>query len=152
MIGEVLTGLPPYGDRAVRFACSCADGSTPMARVDRARMAQVITNLVVNAEHHGSGDVEVRCVDDDNGVRIDVLDDGAGVAPEHVGELFMPFARFSDRSDSTGLGLAICRAIVEAHGGSIEYGREPEGRTRFSVWVPVAGPTEQRIREGIAHA
>jgi signal transduction histidine kinase len=68
---------------------------------------------------------------------IDVLDEGSGVQPEHVHELFLPFARFSTRTDSTGLGLAICRTIVEAHGGTIRYSRVQGGRrTRFRVRLP----------------
>ena len=53
-----------------------------------------------------------------------------------VSQLFLPFARFSTRSDSTGLGLAICRTIVEAHGGAIDYSRIAGGRTRFRVRIP----------------
>ena len=105
----------------------------PTVRVDRNRMLQVFGNLVVNAIHHGDGDVELRCHGGEGHVFVDVLDHGDGVAPEHVNELFLPFSRFSTRSDSTGLGLAICRTIVEAHGGSIDYDRVPGGRTRFRV-------------------
>ncbi|MCZ4495444.1 MAG: Osmosensitive channel histidine kinase KdpD [Thermoleophilia bacterium] len=104
--------------------------------VDRNRMLQVLVNLTTNALHHGTGDIEVRCWLDEKCAVVDVLDDGDGVAPEHVNELFLPFARFSQRTDSTGLGLAICRAIVEAHGGTIDYGRTKEGRTRFRLRMP----------------
>lgn len=104
--------------------------------VDRNRMLQVLSNLVVNAIRHGRGDVELRSSRSGTNVLIDVIDGGDGVAPEHVPELFLPFARFSSRTDSTGLGLAICRTIVEAHGGTIDYDRIDHGRTRFRVCLP----------------
>ncbi len=113
----------------------------PMVTVDRNRMLQVFGNLVVNAVHHGAGDVEVHCYAHEAGALVDVIDDGPGVAPEHVHELFLPFARFSTRSDSTGLGLAICRTIVEAHGGAIDYARIAGGRTRFRVRIPTRRST-----------
>ncbi len=108
----------------------------PHVTVDRNRMLQVFANLVVNAVHHGDGDIVVRCHATDGSALVDVIDGGPGVAPEHVHELFLPFARFSTRSDSTGLGLAICRTIVEAHGGLIAYDRIPVRRTRFRVRIP----------------
>lgn len=132
LVVDALRGIGPSEDR--RIALQVDDD--PMVTVDRNRMLQVFTNLVVNAVHHGDGDVEVRCHSVDSSALVDVIDDGPGVAPEHVHELFLPFARFSTRSDSTGLGLAICRTIVEAHGGSIDYERIAGGRTRFRVRLP----------------
>ena len=132
LVADALRGIAPPGER--RIALQVDDD--PMVIVDRNRMLQVFGNLVVNAVHHGEGDVEVRCHSVEAGALIDVIDDGAGVAPEHVHELFLPFARFSTRSDSTGLGLAICRTIVEAHGGAIDYARIAGGRTRFRVRIP----------------
>lgn len=104
----------------------------------------MIANLAVNAVRHGEGHVVLEtCVDGDRAV-LRVLDDGPGVAPEHVNELFLPFARFSTRSDSTGLGLAICRTLVEAHEGTIDYTRTRDGRTCFVVTLPiVASPVRQ---------
>ncbi len=105
---------------------------------DSNRVMQVVSNLVVNAIRHGEGAIEVDATTRGGRLLIDVLDDGDGVPPEHVRELFLPFSRFSTRSDSTGLGLAICRTIVEAHGGTIGYARIA-GRTRFRVELPNAG-------------
>ena len=115
----------------------------PLLHVDRNRMLQVIGNLLNNAVRHGSGAIDLACriVEDEacrHEVVLEVLDDGPGVDPDHVHELFLPFACFSSRTDSTGLGLAICRTIVEAHGGTIDYDRTLDGRTRFCVRMPVA--------------
>ena len=108
----------------------------PLVRVDRLRMLQVIANLVVNAVRHGRGNVIVQTDVEPGRAVLRVLDDGPGVAPEHVNELFLPFARFSTRSDSTGLGLAICRTLVEAHEGTIDYTRTSDARTCFVVTLP----------------
>jgi signal transduction histidine kinase len=134
---DAIVGIDPGADRAIRIDVR----HDPWVRVDRLRMLQVVANLVMNGVRHGRGDVVVQ-VDDDHGQAVlRVLDDGDGVDPEHVGELFLPFARFSTRSDSTGLGLAICRTIVEAHGGSIRYARVDDARTCFSVELPMDGST-----------
>jgi signal transduction histidine kinase len=113
----------------------------PDVVVDRNRMLQVLSNLIVNAIRHGAGDIAVRCARDGSHVVFDVIDEGSGVAPEHVPELFLPFARFSTRPDSTGLGLAICRSIIEAHGGTVDYDRIAPARTRFRVRLPDRQPS-----------
>jgi signal transduction histidine kinase len=108
-----------------------------LVRVDRMRMLQVVTNLVVNAIRHGAGDIVVTTDVDQEHALIRVFDEGSGIRPEHLDELFLPFARFSTRTDSTGLGLAICRALVEAHGGAITYSRTADDRTCFTVELPL---------------
>ncbi len=132
LVIDALRGIQPHEDRRISLQID----DDPMVTVDRNRMLQVFGNLIVNAMHHGEGDVDVRCHSIEAGALVDVVDHGSGVAMEHVHELFLPFARFSTRSDSTGLGLAICRTIVEAHSGTIEYERIAGGRTRFRVRIP----------------
>jgi signal transduction histidine kinase len=65
-----------------------------------------------------------------------VSDEGAGVAPFERDRIFQPFRRGQD-SASTGVGLAICRAIVEAHGGTITAEGAPGGGARFRFTMPV---------------
>ena len=103
---------------------------------DRMRVMQVVVNLVTNAMRHGAGNVAVEIDQSGSFGVLRVLDDGDGIARENLDELFLPFARFSTRADSTGLGLAICRALVEAQGGSIRYSRVG-ARTCFTVMLPV---------------
>ncbi|MCB0878334.1 MAG: GAF domain-containing sensor histidine kinase, partial [Thermoleophilia bacterium] len=114
LVDDALTGIELPEGRTIRTEAD----TEARAYVDRNRILQVVTNLITNALRHGAGDVVVRVHGSRSYVYIDVVDDGAGVAPEHEPELFLPFASFSSRPDSTGLGLAICRTIVEAHGGS----------------------------------
>jgi signal transduction histidine kinase len=130
---DALVGIDPGFGRSINVRIQ----HDPLVRVDRLRLLLVIANLAVNAIRHGQGNVDVETdVDDDGRAILRVIDDGPGVAPEHVNELFLPFARFSTRSDSTGLGLAICRTLIEAHEGTIDYTRTRDGRTSFVVTLP----------------
>ncbi len=133
LVRDALVGIDPGPGRTITVQVDV----DPLVRVDRLRVLQVIANLTVNAINHGEGDVVLETLVEDDRAVLRVLDAGPGVAPEHVGELFLPFARFSTRSDSTGLGLAICRTLVEAHEGTIDYTRTTDGRTCFVVTLPI---------------
>jgi K+-sensing histidine kinase KdpD len=89
--------------------------------VDSNRMLQVLANLLQNAVRHGAGDVHLSCFREDGRAVIHVSDEGGGIERGFEDEVFRPFAHRSARTDSTGLGLAIARAIVEAHGGQLRY-------------------------------
>ncbi len=119
----------------------------PRMAVDPLRMAQVVQNLVANALRHtpAGGRVVVAGRAEGRDVAIEVRDTGEGIAAEDLGRVFERFYR-ADRararaSGGTGLGLAIARAIVQAHGGTIEAasaGVPGEGSV-FTVRVPTAG-------------
>jgi signal transduction histidine kinase len=89
--------------------------------VDAHRMLQVLANLLQNAVRHGAGDLHLSCFREDGSAVIHVSDEGGGIERGFEDEVFLPFAHRSDRADSTGLGLSIARAIVEAHGGQLLY-------------------------------
>jgi two-component system, OmpR family, sensor histidine kinase BaeS len=115
-------------------------GADVRASVDPARIPQVLRNLVENGMRHGAGDVTVSAERTAAAVRLLVSDTGTGVAPEHDADLFVPFAHWSGRSDSTGLGLAIARRIAEAHGGSLDYRPRSDGSPHaFVLELPAAG-------------
>jgi signal transduction histidine kinase len=105
---------------------------------DGPRIRQVLVNLVLNAAQAmpGGGRASLGVDGDDETVRIAVVDTGPGVEATVEAQLFEPFT--SGRADGTGLGLAVSRRIVEAHGGSIAYRRE-EDRTVFEVLLPRGG-------------
>lgn len=109
-----------------------------VAFVDASRIEQVVTNLAVNAINHGEGDIELVCSADETAAVIRVLDEGGGIPPEHLEDVFQPFTTFSKQRYSSGLGLSICKAIVEAHGGVIAYTGSPCGRSCFEVRLPLA--------------
>ncbi|HEX3890093.1 MAG TPA: ATP-binding protein [Verrucomicrobiae bacterium] len=108
---------------------------------DSERLAQVITNLLTNAIQYNLPDGEVRVkLESQNGLAVlTVSDKGQGIAPEDLPRVFERFYR-ADKSRSTGgngLGLAISKAIVEAHGGTIEVASEENVETTFRVRLPL---------------
>jgi len=120
--------------------------SLPGMMIDRVQIQQVITNLVRNAVD-ALADVEqrsltVRTTPSGNAaVQIDIIDTGGGLAEEVVERLFQPFV--TTKSGGIGIGLSICKSIVDAHDGRIWATVNPEGGTAFHVCLPV-GQGEER--------
>jgi signal transduction histidine kinase len=125
--------------RAVRFVRH-ADAELPALRADPDLVCQVLLGLLSNgAEAAGAGGevrLEARVVD--GRVELAVADSGPGVPPDLRDRVFEPF--FTTRARGTGLGLAVARQIVEAHGGQIAVGDGPGGGARFTIRLPAAGP------------
>ncbi|MGI0019180.1 MAG: sensor histidine kinase [Nitrososphaera sp.] len=108
--------------------------------IDRSRINQVLVNIVDNAVNF-SDDGAIRVVMEKDGepdlVRISVIDPGKGIDPTVKDKLFGKFVSKSDRAKGTGLGLYLCKAIVEAHGGTIK-GENNQGKgATFSFTLPV---------------
>jgi K+-sensing histidine kinase KdpD len=110
----------------------------PLVDADYSQLDQVLTNLLENAARHSpdGSTVEVGACRADQAVEVWVRDEGPGIDLGQQAELFEPF-RSGPGSESSGIGLAICKAIVEAHGGHIDVGNDPEGGARFHFTVPV---------------
>ncbi len=102
---------------------------------------QVLINLITNgleaAAARPPGEVIVAAEIEQQMVRISVTDSGPGFAPEVAGHLFEPFV--STKADGLGVGLSICRTIVESHGGKIDVDEDKDRRTRVSITLPIAG-------------
>ena len=104
-------------------------------RSDRIQIQQVLVNLIRNAievmaETSGRRRLEIAAVADrENLVRVSVSDTGLGIAPEIAKQLFQPFV--TTKRKGMGLGLSICRTIIEAHGGKIWVEPNPGGGTIF---------------------
>ena len=99
------------------------DPSLPLVMADRRRIVQVLGNLLSNAARHspGSSAIRVGAVRDGVHVAFSVADEGRGIPAERLPDLFGKFSRAQseEQAGDTGLGLAICKGIVEAHGGRI---------------------------------
>jgi two-component system, OmpR family, sensor kinase len=108
---------------------------------DAERLAQVITNLLTNAIQYNRANGEVRIGLKSQGgmVLLAVSDTGPGIPGEDLPHIFKRFYRAdpSRSSGQTGLGLAISKAIVEAHGGTIEVSSRPGAGTTFTIRLPV---------------
>ena len=111
-------------------------------RGDADRLGQVITNLLTNAMHYNKPDGEIRVGTrgEDGAAIVTVADTGQGIAAEDLPHIFERFYR-ADKSRSrpagrSGLGLAISKAIVDAHGGTIQVTSQPGAGTTFTVRLP----------------
>lgn len=112
------------------------------AVADPARLRQVVVNLVDNAIRHSpaGGRVSVLATREASGLRIEVTDQGLGIAPAERERVFERFTRGATSDGGTGLGLAIARWAVELHGGAIEVMDTESGcRIRVSIPEPVTG-------------
>jgi two-component system OmpR family sensor kinase len=141
----------------VRDAVTAAPGEARVEQlaggrieVDPEMIAGVVRNLVENARRHagGGGTVVVSSTAVDGRLRIDVDDDGPGIAPAERERVFDRFHRSdagrSRNAGGSGLGLAIARAVVEAHGGTIRAGDSPLGGARVSFMLPGLHPSAGR--------
>ena len=116
----------------------------PLVMADRRRVVQVLGNLLSNAAKHSkeSTDIRVAVSREDIYVAFSVADEGRGIPTERLPHLFRKFLRIEpeDQGGDTGLGLAICKGIVEAHGGRIWAESEGPGLgARFNFTLPTAG-------------
>jgi C4-dicarboxylate-specific signal transduction histidine kinase len=118
----------------------------PKVLADRTLLQQVIVNLAINAmqamAHAASAErrISIRTtVLDSATLRCSVEDSGPGIKPEHLGHLFDSFFTTKDAGGGMGLGLAISRSIIEAHGGRISADNgSVHGGARFSFMLPTA--------------
>ncbi len=109
---------------------------------DPEQIHQVITNLVMNAiqYNHPDGEVRVEIFPQKQSAILRVTDTGIGIAPRDLPHIFERFYRAdaSRSSGNAGLGLSICKAIIEAHGGTMEVSSLQNSGTTFSVCLPLA--------------
>lgn len=108
--------------------------------MDGPRMKQVILNLLHNAVQASpfGGEVRVRAYADEDRVYLEVMDQGTGIRPENLSQIFSPF--FTTKRHGTGLGLAISHKIVAAHEGSLSVTTRPDAGSTFTVKLPLKGP------------
>ncbi|MFP5284790.1 MAG: sensor histidine kinase, partial [Thermoanaerobaculia bacterium] len=115
------------------------DGDPPRrpARFDPGQMQQALINLHKNAQESGSPPEEVRLAVEDlgeGGVRFRVLDRGSGMSDEVLRKALLPF--YTSKPGGSGLGLPLCREIVEGHGGHLRIERREGGGTEVVCWLP----------------
>jgi two-component system sensor histidine kinase HydH len=123
--------------KQVRFRRDEPPGLPPL-HADPDLVCQVLLDLLANAREAvaAGGEVTLEARPADGAVELAVADSGPGVPLEVRGRIFEPF--FTTRARGTGLGLAVARQIVEAHGGRIAVGDRPGGGARFVVRLPAA--------------
>lgn len=118
--------------------------AVPLVRCRSSEITQVVLNLLGNAadavEKRPAGAVTVRTWHEGPRVKIEVADNGKGLDPAIAQRLFQPFASTKENARGSGLGLSICRSIVESHGGTIAAESQRGQGARFTVTLPAIEP------------
>lgn len=115
----------------------------PRIKVDRDRLQQVLWNLIRNAleaiRRYGKVSLAVKAEtrQTQEGVSIRVFDNGPGIPPENLENIFTPF--FTSKTRGSGLGLAMVQSAVRMHGGRIKVTKGETGGASFQVWLPIDG-------------
>ena len=118
------------------------DPDVPAVRMIPSQIQQVVINLITNACHALQGErrvVRVRSFSVDGDAVFEVIDSGSGIEKQHHARLFEPFFTTKPEGRGSGLGLPICKHIVEAHGGAIRFESRLGEGTRFVITLPVGG-------------
>jgi signal transduction histidine kinase len=142
LVQEAVTRFQPELERARCQVILDLDGPI-WGRWDPLRIDQVVLNLLSNATKFGAGrPIEIRVGQTVQGAWLSVGDQGIGVDPAAQERIFERFGRAvsAQHYGGLGLGLYICRRIVESHGGSIVVSSEPGQGATFRVTLPLAGP------------
>jgi signal transduction histidine kinase/DNA-binding response OmpR family regulator len=142
LVTDTVAGLRPLAERKRLTITSNGDAEQLVA--DRGRVRQVLYNLLSNAIKFtpDGGVITVEAVAADQAVRLSVTDTGTGISAEDQAVIFEEFRQvgaIGERQAGTGLGLALARRLVEAHGGQIELESELGMGSRFTITFPQTG-------------
>ncbi len=114
---------------------------------DQAQLAQLFQNHIENGIKYNTGDpeIDISVHHRDGSIVFEVTDDGIGMEPDRIDEIFDVFQRLHTRGEyaGTGIGLSICRKIAERHGGDIAVDSAPGEGTTFSITLPKADATDE---------
>ena len=144
IVGAALHRLKPQ--LANRQVHTAIPGELPLVAIDAVLMEQVFINLLENAMKYTPAEsaIEIAASYDDRYVAIEVRDRGAGFPPDYERRIFDKFFRGrTDNIRGAGLGLAICRAIVEAHGGTISAENRPGGGAIIRFQIPLTAQSRR---------
>jgi signal transduction histidine kinase len=145
VMAEVLLGLAPA---ILESGASVTHGELPTVWADRTQVAQLFQNLIANAIKF-RGDqrpvISMQAEKADQQTLFSVSDNGIGIAPEYTQNIFVVFQRLHARSEypGNGIGLAICKKIVERYGGRIWVESQSGSGSTFKFTMPSHGPDER---------
>jgi C4-dicarboxylate-specific signal transduction histidine kinase len=129
------------------------DPRTGSLWVERVLLQQVLVNLLQNALEATKGQpvrrVLMRARPSRGGTRLSVVDNGAGFSADVLPRAFDPF--ITTRTAGMGMGLAITRRLVEAHGGHVSIGKLPTGGAVVSCWFPAVTDITSIVSRGASH-
>jgi len=115
------------------------DAALARVMADPTQIQQVLLNLVLNALDASQENSPITLSTEFSGsdrITVSVIDNGSGIDSDLGERIFEPF--FTTKDSGMGMGLSICKTIIEAHGGELGYRRNPEGGTNFYFTLPTA--------------
>jgi signal transduction histidine kinase len=135
---EELDLLALAAEECARYDDAQLDGTVISIRGDARLLRRLLRNLLENARRHGAPPTQVRIARDGANATVTVSDNGPGVPPSEVEDIFRPFYRPRDAREraGTGLGLALVRQIARRHGGDARCTVMEDGRSCFIVTLP----------------
>jgi signal transduction histidine kinase len=137
----IITRFKPFLTQSQHTLTTELPDDLPEVELDASRMEQVIINLLSNAGKYSyaGGKIHLKAVVENSTLRVDIKDEGSGISAEDMTNLFKPYHRVEqDRKlPGLGLGLTICKQIVEAHGGKIWADSQLGKGSTFSFRVPL---------------
>jgi signal transduction histidine kinase len=138
VIEEMIDFFGPTARQANVELTTYLPADLPAVPLDGELFKQALLNLLLNAEQAmpQGGELILQACAEDGGVRLDLIDTGAGMTAEQRDKVFQPF--YTTKAGGSGLGLPTTKRIVEAHGGSIEVQSEPGRGTKFTIRLPAA--------------
>jgi PAS domain S-box-containing protein len=132
--------------------CRSLDGGNLVVEADRARLVQILINLLDNAAKFGGSGKTITVAVDGNGdglARLRVGDEGPGIAPENIERVFEIFFQEEKngktRRKGIGLGLALARSLARQHGGDLTLTSEPGKGTEVTLTLPLAASEEEKL-------
>jgi light-regulated signal transduction histidine kinase (bacteriophytochrome) len=146
-MGKILEDVLKNLDAAItESGAEIIAGNLPVVNADSSQLSQVLQNLVGNAiKFHGDAPPEIRisATQENSEWVFAVQDNGIGIDPAQFGHIFKLFQRLHSRDEypGTGIGLAVCKRIVERHGGRIWVESIPGNGSTFYFTLPVTKPT-----------
>ncbi len=138
LVHEVVQELRPVAEHKSLVLTVDWQSTLHEIKGDRLELRRVLTNLISNAikfTETGSIQVQVQCVD--QGLELTVTDTGIGIPPENQSLIFERFRRGTHKQSGHGLGLHLCRQIIQAHGGDIAVASTPGSGSVFSIYLPI---------------
>jgi signal transduction histidine kinase/CheY-like chemotaxis protein len=153
VVAETVSLIRPLADQHEVLLVSPPVSCQVHVLGDRQRLKQILLNLLSNAVKYNrqGGRVELECGPAGDGMRIQVVDTGPGIAPEAMEQLFVPFERLGSEQtgvEGAGLGLPLSRRLAEAMGGTLAVETEVGQGSRFWVELPMAeGPVQRAERQ-----
>lgn len=114
----------------------------PLVQVDRIHVQQTVVNILMNAAQAmpGGGKILIKTGRGDQYVFISITDNGVGIKEEDLEKIFEPFFTTKEKEQGTGLGLSLCKRLIEANAGKIEVESKVGEGTTFTIMIPMNQP------------